>query len=232
MTLERLASLCASALLLGALAACSSGSSTTSPDGGVDTGTGPDTGLPPNLDGAADSDTGSPPSSDGGGDSSTADGAEGDGGDGGGCQLPPEGTAPTCFTAFPQIAPAVVSTSCMSGSPPQAQGGTVPDGIYDLLIRTEYSSTCPMAPTELATLVICAGQWDWVVIYDSDGGAGSGTTYEYNYAAALGATSVALTSQCQSDLGHTNETLGYTYTSGGQLVLISMTGVVSTYAKR
>jgi hypothetical protein len=222
---------CAGALLVGALASCGSSSSVPPSDGGVDTGSGQDTGLPPNVDAAAD--TGSPPTSDSGGDSAIEASGEEAGGDGGGCQLPPEGTAPVCFTGFPQVASTVVMTDCMSGSPPQAQGGTIPDGIYDLLIRAEYSSTCPMAPAESATLVICAGQWDWVVLYDpaTDGGV-AGSTYEYNYAAAPGATSVALTSQCQSDLGHTNETLGYTYTSGGQLVLISMTGVVSTYAKR
>jgi hypothetical protein len=225
MAIDRFA-LLVGALLVSALASCSSGSTSSASDGGQPQGDGGGFSSP---DGSADS-TGSMDGFMGGGD----DASDGAVVDAGACPLPPEGTAPNCFSAFAQIGPTVVTTACMGGQLPQAQGGSIPDGIYTLQSRAMYAASCPSTVDMEGTLVICPRQWDWVLIYDPfpDSGNVVPGTYEYNYAATFGAGgSVVLTPKCTSDLDTRVDMLDYTF-AAGQLTLISaQTNTVSTYVK-
>jgi hypothetical protein len=167
----------------------------------------------------------------GGGD----DASDGAPGDAGACPLPPEGTAPSCFTAFAQIGPTVVTTACVGGQLPQPQGGSIPDGIYMLQSRAVYGSSCPMSYDMEATLVICPRQWDWVLIYDPypDSSNVVPGTYMYNYAATFGpGGSVVLTPKCTSDLDTRVDMLDYTFAAGQLTLISSTTNTVSTYVKR
>jgi hypothetical protein len=229
MLTNRLAFLSTSALL--ALASCGGEGSTPASDGGPE----PDTGGSPGPDASPDSEAGGQPIPDSSTDSMgpTEDAADGAPMDGGACLHAPEAPAPQCFTMFAQVGPTAPTTTCMSGPLPQGQGGGIPDGIYTLETRAMYAASCSQLPQVEGTLIVCAGEWDWIEIFDPFTESGVPTTAAFRYTAAPGSgASVVLTPQCTSDLDMNVVTLSYTF-AAGQLTLISpKTSVATTYTKK
>jgi hypothetical protein len=120
-----------------------------------------------------------------------------------------------------------VKTTCTPGSPPAAQGGTIPDGIYTLQSRSAYGSSCPSEPDRQGTLVICGNELDWALTYDP---LTSPAYYMYQYAITHPQpNALVLTPQCTTDLDTTVDQLSYTF-AAGQLTLIS--DVTSVYVKK
>jgi hypothetical protein len=129
----------------------------------------------------------------------------------------------------------VVTEICASGEPPQAVGGTIPDGVYILQSVAIYGqANC--APTQVATAWnICGDRWDVAQRSPSDGGE---TDYRLSYVATVAASSVSLTPTCESVIsGVATMTRDFSVTPNGFAFITSYpegTGdyvVVGTYAK-
>jgi hypothetical protein len=227
----------ACALLAGTLAACSAGSSSAGPDGGeqpMESGTiGSDDGAGSgqsdaggNVEGSASHGDGSSGDSAQPGDAEASSDAAGDAGS---CQVAPKAASPVCFSSFAQIGPMMVTTTCASGGPPTAQGGTIPAGEYFLESRTGYGSSCQPGPDRAATIIVCNDEWDWGIGY------GPASTFFYQYAVTHPQpTALTLTPVCTTDLDTTVDNLTYSVAGSVLTVSDSSSGptYVSTYRKQ
>jgi hypothetical protein len=121
----------------------------------------------------------------------------------------------TC-NSLPLTGPMVTDT-CMSGEPPQPQGGHVDEGVYILQATTWYGRCQPT--TTQTTWNVCGGRWDVAQNDITDGGV-TGTLH-IGFAASVGATSVTLTPGCvESNSFIVPQTRGYT-ASPGHLMFIT-----------
>jgi hypothetical protein len=87
----------------------------------------------------------------------------------------------------------VVTSTCSSAEPPQAQGGTVADGTYVLESVTWYG-TCQPAEAVQSVWVVCGGLWD---VATNAPGTDAGLIHT-NYTSAVQGTAVTLNPICSS----------------------------------
>lgn len=101
-----------------------------------------------------------------------------------------QGTAPLCSGLIPSGP--VVTTTCSSSDPPQAQGGTIADGLYVLESAT-WHGTCRPPDTTQSTWLLCGRNWD-----NAESAAGDAGTTTSNYFATLVAATASLYPTCNS----------------------------------
>jgi hypothetical protein len=109
----------------------------------------------------------------------------------------------------------VVTDTCVSGEPPQPQGGPIEDGVYVLQAATWYGGCHPT--TTQTTWNVCGSRWD---VAQNDVTDASVTTLRIAFVASVGPTSVTLSPACQSGASEPVLTRGYT-ASPGHLTFIT-----------
>lgn len=200
-------------LLIGAFASCSSsGSSSNEPGDGGEPDGGSHAEAGRLLDAGGPSETGALP----------MDGAPVESSlDGGSCVVPKVGQSPEC--SLPPVidaTPPTVSTTCISGEPPQAQGGDIPDGLYFLQSSLNYTS-CVASPDRIQVSIYICGSI-WLVEDDYVNDAGDSTELlAFDYAVTQDGASLVQTQQCSSTSSNSGSPIDLTFTSAaGQLTLI------------
>jgi hypothetical protein len=137
----------------------------------------------------------------------------------------PDGTAPQCAIESDggicnNIVPAgpTITSTCLSGEPPQPQGGIIEDGIYVLQSVAEYGACQSRGEPAIAqTWSICGDHWDVGQVPLAD--SGIPRTF-VNYTAVVSGSTVTFTPQCPAGQGMAGLMRGYT-ASGSTLVLIT-----------
>jgi hypothetical protein len=122
-----------------------------------------------------------------------------------------------CNTIVPQ-GPAITDT-CVSGEPPEPQGGTIEDGFYDLQSSAWYGGCQPT--TTQTTWSICGDVWE--VAQNNLASAAPDAnfnTIQVGYTISPNPTSVDLTPICSTAPGEPTFTRGYTV-SGANLTFIT-----------
>ena len=103
----------------------------------------------------------------------------------------------------------LVTSSCSSSEPPQAQGGTIADGTYVMQSAIWYGG-CQPAATVQSTWQMCGGLW-----YNAESIAGSDAgTSETNYTSAVEGSKVILNPTCASQGGQAGLAHDFTASPG------------------
>jgi hypothetical protein len=144
--------------------------------------------------------------------------------------VPAELPSPTCNTIV--ASGAVVTSSSQSGSPPEAQGGIIPDGTYVLVSSTYYGGYSPPADFQ-TTWVVCGDHWDVAEnALGPDGGGGE--IVHADFTVSVQDAGIVLTQTCNSIANNYSEMRGFTV-SGNQITFVQSTNgltLVSTFDRQ
>jgi hypothetical protein len=126
----------------------------------------------------------------------------------------------------------MITATCSSGEPPQAQGGTVEDGTYVLSAVTHYGTCPPTADMASTTWVICGDHWD-VAQLSPVPDAALTPIVRLNFLASIQGTTIDFTLACGNTTGGVTMR-GYS-SSGGKLTFVYSVNsevTVSEYVKQ
>jgi hypothetical protein len=110
------------------------------------------------------------------------------------------------------IAPSgpMVATTCASGEPPEAQGGSIEDGSYVLESSTWYGA-CQAATNSAVTWNLCGSDWE---VAETQFSAAGTSTLHVDYVATVGSTTVAISPVCETLVGVAAMSRGYSASPG------------------
>ena len=104
-----------------------------------------------------------------------------------------ENDAGTCSDV--QVVGPLVALMCLSGEPPQPQGGTIEDGTYVIQSYVAYGG-CPTVVAANTTWDICGDRWDIAAVSASDLDAAPSAPTRINLVAQAQGTTVTFTQTC------------------------------------